>query len=103
MFKKSAILFCLILFLGIVNGQNKEIKKQIKELLKKAQLDFDGDDNLKAWSFYKQVLLLDPKNEKAGVNGAISFFKLNYVIDGYRHIPLKGPNIESNLKFGFQH
>ena len=31
--------------------------------------------------FYKQVLLLDPKNEKAGVNGAISFFKLNYVID----------------------
>jgi hypothetical protein len=81
MFKKSAILFCLILFVGIVNAQNKEIKRQIKELSKKAQLNFDGDDNLKAWSFYKQVLLLDPKNEKAGVNGAISFFKLNYVID----------------------
>ena len=47
MFKKTAILFCLILFVGIVNGQNKEIKKQIKELLKQAQLNFDGDDNLK--------------------------------------------------------
>jgi tetratricopeptide (TPR) repeat protein len=81
MFKKNAILFCLLFLTGTLFSQSKENKKQIKELLKEAQLNFDIDDHLKAWSLYKQVLTLDPKNEKAGVNTAISYYKLNYVID----------------------
>ncbi len=81
MFKKKSILFCLM-FCGIfVFAQTKENIKQIKELLKEAQVSFDIEDHLNAWNSYRKVLILDPKNEKAGVNSAISFFKLNYNLD----------------------
>lgn len=81
MFKKSAILFLCIFFGNVAFSQSKEIKKQVNELLKDAQLSFDSEDHLNAWSLYKKILILDPKNEKAGVNGAISYFKLNYTLD----------------------
>ncbi|MEO6304442.1 MAG: hypothetical protein ABIP51_14850 [Bacteroidia bacterium] len=81
MLKKKCILFCLILAGAFAFGQAKENKKQVKELLKEAQLSFDIEDHLRAWNAYRKVLVLEPKNEKAGVNSAISFFKLNYSLD----------------------
>lgn len=81
MLKRNYILFAL-LFLGVFSfAQTKENKKQVKELLKEAQLSFDIEDHLNAWNAYRRVLLIDPKNEKASVNSAISFFKLNYSLD----------------------
>jgi hypothetical protein len=81
MFKKICILLFLLFTAGFLFPQNGENKKKVKELLKEAQVSFDIDDHLNAWNLYKQVLILEPKNEKAGVNSAISFFKLNYSLD----------------------
>ena len=81
MLKRNYILFGLLFSGALLFAQNKENKKQIKELLKEAQISFDIEDHLNAWNSYRRVLLLDPKNEKAGVNSAISFFKLNYSLD----------------------
>ncbi|MBA3664389.1 MAG: PD40 domain-containing protein [Bacteroidetes bacterium] len=55
--------------------------KEITLILKEAQLNFDTEDYAHAWPLYRKVLKLDPKNEKAGVNAAISLFKLNFVTD----------------------
>ncbi|MDP1800252.1 MAG: hypothetical protein Q8L81_02785, partial [Bacteroidota bacterium] len=81
MLKKKYILFCFIFCTAFVFAQTKENKKKVKELLKEAQLSFDIEDHLRAWNSYRKVLILDPKNEKAGVNSAISFFKLDYSLD----------------------
>lgn len=81
MLKKKYILFCFIFCTAFVFAQTKENKKKVKELLKEAQLSFDIEDHLRAWNTYRKVLILDPKNEKAGVNSAISFFKLDYSLD----------------------
>ena len=69
----------------IVFSQSKDDKKQAIEFLKEAQISFDIDYHLKAWELYRKVLVIDPKNEKAGVNGAISFFKLNYSLDSAKY------------------
>ncbi len=79
--RKIYILFCLIFFGTALSAQSKENKKKIKELLKEAQVSFDIEDHYNAWNIYRQVLVLDTKNEKAGVNSAICFFKLNYTLD----------------------
>ncbi|MBL7920556.1 MAG: PD40 domain-containing protein [Bacteroidia bacterium] len=81
MLKRSYILFVLLFTGTFLFGQSKENKKQVKELLKEAQLSFDIEDHLNAWNSYRHVLVLDPKNEKASVNSAISFFKLSYSLD----------------------
>ncbi|MDP3145765.1 MAG: hypothetical protein Q8N66_10195 [Bacteroidota bacterium] len=81
MFKKYFIISVLISSFVNLQGQSKEDKKHVKKLLKEAQLSFDIEDHLGAWSQYRQVLKLDSKNEKAGVNIAITFFKINYSLD----------------------
>jgi tetratricopeptide (TPR) repeat protein len=78
MLKKNWILLCFVFFAIVAPAQTKENKKRVKELLKEAQMSFDIEDHLNAWNSYRKVLLLDPKNERAGVNSAISYFKLNY-------------------------
>ncbi|MCE3258575.1 MAG: ompA [Bacteroidetes bacterium] len=76
---KKNIIYLFLLSLPAIQGfgQSKEIKSTLKE----AQLYFDIEDYLHAWPLYHKVLYLDAKNEKAGVNGAISLLKLNYPLD----------------------
>ena len=81
MLKKIFILVCFILITFYASAQKKENKKQVKLLLKDAQFSFDMDDYLRAWHQYRQVLLIDAKNDKAGINMAICFFKLKYGLD----------------------
>jgi len=54
---------------------------------------FDMDDYYRAIPLYKRVLETDPKNEKAGVNCAISLFKLNLIIDSIQFLI---PNLSSS-------
>jgi tetratricopeptide (TPR) repeat protein len=70
---------CLCCFTAY--SQNKNTKKEVKKVLKEAQYYLDGEDYFKAWRSYKQVLTLDPKNDKASVNAAVCAFNLNYMID----------------------
>lgn len=81
MLSRKYILFGLLFSGTLLFAQSKESKKKVRELLKEAQVSFDIEDHLNAWNSYRRVLLLDPKNEKASVNSAISFFKLNYSLD----------------------
>lgn len=62
-------------------AQTKKVKKETKKLLKEAQYYLDVEDYFRAWKIYKQVLVIDPKNDKAAVNGAICAFSLNYTVD----------------------
>ena len=86
MLKRFLILFCFLFYTSAIFSQVKEDKKQNKEFLKEAQLAFDVDDHLKAWELYRKVLISEPKNEKAGVNGAICYFKLNYNSDSAKYL-----------------
>ncbi len=62
-------------------SQTNNTNKKTRSLLKDAQFYFDGEDYFSSWQFYRQALALDPKNESAGVNGAICMSKLNYPVD----------------------
>lgn len=88
-FLGNIVLILLLLHANVSFGQSKEIKSYLKE----AQVYFDTDDYYRALPLYKKVLQLDPKNEKAGVNGAISLFKLNLAIDS---ITFLVPNLISS-------
>lgn len=81
MLKKNyaLIIICFTFCSFIAVPQNP--KKQAKRLLKDAQYYFDGEDYVKAWKIYKDVIYIDPKNETAGVNAAVCIFKLNYAVD----------------------
>lgn len=80
--KKYTILILFTVLYSLVSfSQNKSTKKQAHKLLKEAQLYFDGEDYAQAWKVYKEVIMIDPKNEMAGVNGAICIFRLNYAVD----------------------
>jgi len=84
MLKKNLNLLFLILFAAgslMSFSQTKAVKKQSRKILKEAQFYFDGEDYVQAWKMYKEVILINPKNERAGVNAAICLFKLNYPVD----------------------
>jgi tetratricopeptide (TPR) repeat protein len=71
-------IFCFVLFLNnVFIAQSKETKLALKE----AQVNFDLEDYLNALPYYKRVLSVDKKNEKAGLNATICLFKLTYPID----------------------
>ncbi|MCE3226461.1 MAG: ompA [Bacteroidetes bacterium] len=87
---KNIFYIVLLTFLKIsVFGQGKEIKNTLKE----AQVYFDIEDYFHAWPLYHKVLNLDSKNEKAGVNGAICMFRLNYPLDSLLFLV---PNLSSS-------
>lgn len=65
----------------VLFSQNRVGKKQIKKMEKEAQLYLDLEDYVGAWQLYKQIIILDPKNEKVAVDAAICLFKLNYSVD----------------------
>lgn len=71
------IAFCIV----YSPAQNKKKLKEIKQISRDAQSFFDLDDYPKAFILYKQVLALDPQNERAGVNTAICINKLAYSQD----------------------
>jgi len=77
----TALILLFVLYSLASFPQDRTAKKQSKKLLKEAQLYFDGEDYSQAWKLYKEVVMIDPKNELAGVNGAICIFKLNYAVD----------------------
>ena len=81
MMKRRTILIFLILinFNFTFFSQNKEVKG----LLKEAQLNFETEDYFSAYTQYSKVLMLDKKNELAGLNGSISGFKINYPLDSF--------------------
>jgi tetratricopeptide (TPR) repeat protein len=62
-------------------AQNKTEKKQLRKILREAQVHFFEENYYKAWSLYRGALRIDKKNELAGVNGAICIYKLKYPVD----------------------
>jgi hypothetical protein len=69
------ILICCVVFsLHFSFAQSKEVKTMLKD----AQVNFDHDDYYAAFSQYKKILVLDKKNENAGLNASICGFKLAY-------------------------
>jgi tetratricopeptide (TPR) repeat protein len=73
-------IFCGFLLCGLsfsLPGQGREIKA----LLKTAESFFEVEDYFKARPVYLKILSLDKKNEVAGLNAAISGFRLNYPVD----------------------
>lgn len=62
-------------------SQTKKQVRQCNALLKEAQFSLDEEDYQKAWMLYNQVLKLEPKEEKAGVNAALCAYSLNYMAD----------------------
>lgn len=80
MFIKKNTTF-LILFIFSVFLSFSQTKKSAKVLIKEAQLYFDTDDFYKAYNLYKQALVVEEKNETAGINACICSFKLNYPSD----------------------
>lgn len=95
MLNKRNSLFTLLLLICCLVGsaQSKSEKKQIKKHLKDASVFFFNEEYLKALQEYNKVLALNKNEEVAGVNGAISMFKLGYPIDSV--IPLAG-NLSSS-------
>ena len=77
--KKHTILLFFFIFLNSVSFA--QTKKSSRVLVKEAQLYFDNEDYYKAWNLYKEALVLEEKNETAGVNACICAFKLNYPVD----------------------
>lgn len=78
--KEKILLLSVVLHL-CTSAQEKSVKKQCRDLIKEARYHFEGEDHAKAWQHYRQVLALDPGNKEAGLNAAISLFRLNYPID----------------------
>lgn len=79
---KHKLLNTLVLFLLLTGGSLFcQQAKEIKSALKEAQGHMEIEDYYSALKLYRKVLAMDAKNEKAGVNGAICTFKLNYVND----------------------
>lgn len=79
--KPKILLILLLAFSFYAFPQDNGNKKKSKALLKDAQYYFDGEDYVNSWQNYRGVLALDPKNETAGINGAICMSKLNYPLD----------------------
>ncbi len=71
--------FLYILLFGFslaVVGQTKVSSKLYSKDLKNGNLYFDSEDYLNALSVYRKVLLIDPAQETANLNSAISRIKL---------------------------
>ncbi len=79
--KKHHILFLLCFCFCLGFSQKKASSKKCKKLLKEAQYYFDGEEYANSFKTYRQVLVIDPANETAGVNACICSFKLNYTVD----------------------
>lgn len=99
---KKNILILIALFLtsslSLFCQNNNE--KKIKVLLKEATVSFNTEDYLQALIAYKQILKLDWSHENAGVNAALSIFKLNYAADStYFLIPNLSANKQPDAKF----
>lgn len=88
-FIRLSLLSFLFLQGFTVNAQSKEIKSYLKE----AQSFFEIEDYYHAWPVYRKILLIEPKNEKAGLNAAISLFKLNVIKDSLTFLI---PNLNSS-------
>jgi tetratricopeptide (TPR) repeat protein len=74
--------FILLLVFGVIAfAVTAQKTREVKILLKDAQLSLDIEDYYHAWFKYRKILSLDPKNEKAGINAALSLFKLGYRTD----------------------
>ncbi|MFO0323220.1 MAG: hypothetical protein ACK504_12435 [Bacteroidota bacterium] len=77
------IFFCSLHFFSQTKIETKQIKKSLKE----ANSFFETDDYLNAIQSYKKVLAIDPNNELANLNSAISRIKLNQPTDSaYFHL-----------------
>jgi hypothetical protein len=76
-FLLAAALVCGDLLMKAGNGGSRECRR----LLKEAHGAREDGDHYQAWRLYRQVLTMDPKNERASVYGAESLFYLNYPID----------------------
>lgn len=92
-FLKQFIRFALITFLFLQGFTIKAQSKEIKNLLKEAQNYFDIEDYYHAAPLYRNILAIEPKNEKAGLNAAISLFKLNVIKDSLTFLI---PNLNSS-------
>lgn len=92
-FLKQFIRFALIAFLFLQGFTIKAQPTEIKSLLKEAQNYFDIEDYYHAAPLYRNILAIEPKNEKAGLNAAISLFKLNVVKDSLMFLI---PNLNSS-------
>jgi hypothetical protein len=91
--KNILLLLLLVMCCLISFSQNKSDKKKSRSLLKDAQYYFDGEDYFSSWQLYRKVLALDPGNERAGVNGAICIYKLNYPVDSAAAL---APNLKAS-------
>lgn len=67
--------------------------KELKLLLKDAQLSMDVEDYFHGWLKYRQIISMNPKIEKGGINAAVCLFKLNYGVDSMN---LLVPNLISS-------
>ena len=75
-------LFILILFISLgAFSQTKVSPKLYSKELKEANLLFEAEDYLNAIKAYKKVLVVDPAQETANLNSAISRIKLSQPID----------------------
>ncbi len=80
--KPSYLFICVAcLCIGHAHAQSKAKQKEIKKIVRDAQSEFDLDLYLNALTLYKQVLSLDPKHERSGVNAAICINKMAYPQD----------------------
>lgn len=78
----SSVLLLSLQLTGL--SQNKLVKSTLKE----AQVSFDIGDYKNALPLYKQVLVMDKKNDKAGLNATVCMFGLGYAMDSiYPMVP----------------
>jgi hypothetical protein len=74
-------LFCLSL--------SAQDKKRMKQIQKDAEFYFSNEDYLNALNYYRQLISLDPKNDKAVLNTVICKMKLTYPLDSFQvHEPM---------------
>ena len=89
---KKLLLILITFFSSQIFSQTKVSSKLYSKDLKEANLFFDAEDYLNAISSFKKVLKIDPNNEIANLNTAISRIKLNQPTDSTSILLLKLTN-----------
>jgi hypothetical protein len=80
----------LLLLLSSGFAQSKADKKKIKSLSKDISAAISAGDYATVWTASRQLLVLSPSDENAGLSGAAASFKLNYPVDS---LALLGQNL----------